>query len=102
MSELKRYRSAYPGSMFKQEYDLDTDSSAYVLASEAETALKAKDEEIERLRVQLTTLQAATSVLLEKCDEADADGDMPENIDGAVLDLVRSTLSALDSKEKKE
>ena len=44
---------------------------------------------------RIISLQAAATVLLEKCDEADANGDLPENIDGSVLDLVRSTLSTI-------
>lgn len=43
--------------------------------------------------LRLAQLQAAASVLLEKCDEADEDGELPECIDGSVLDLVRGALA---------
>ena len=68
---------------------------------QANAALKAKDEEnvkltasLARANARLISLQVAATVLLEKCDEADLNSDLPENIDGSVLDLVRSSLSA--------
>jgi hypothetical protein len=51
------------------------------------------EAECKRLELRIASVQAAASVLLEKCDEADLDSDLPDNIDGSVLDLVRGALA---------
>jgi hypothetical protein len=48
---------------------------------------------------RLEALRSVTTILLEKCDEADSAGDLPENIDGAVLDLLRQTLYPVAEKK---
>jgi len=80
----------------KEELDMQRN-----LASDTLTLLADKSEESNNLtaslaqaNARLISLQAAATVLLEKCDEADANGDLPEIIDGFVLDLVRSSISA--------
>ena len=53
MSDVERYDSAYPGSMYLREH------GGYVLASDYDAAIAAKDAEIERLRAALTTYNEA-------------------------------------------
>lgn len=80
----------------KEELDMQRN-----LASDTLTLLADKSEEsynltasLAQANARLISLQAAATMLLEKCDEADANGDLPEIIDGFVLDLVRSSISA--------
>jgi hypothetical protein len=70
------------------EYAMESDWTGYGIyrwGRKVKTALA--------LFAEAGKLREAASVLLGKCDEADATGDLPECIDGSVLDLVRASLN---------